>query len=305
MTFIVASLYVAQLAVIVYLFIVSFEVMRKFTFSKNLAWVQENSNFAQRYARSSWWPVIGWGGIMCALFIFFGFNGSYSMLFWTRIIGICGVSVLGYLTYWLIERNIRNKIPLSKERFASLLPKKIESYITKNLARTSYAAIAILALAYIISFFAGKISVATFAGDIVFQILVDGICLATIWYVIKSKVPHKKALSPAINEDIGKLSKVINIKLCSLFIVFYSLLALAELVMQWHGYEIPSPLASGWYGLFNETRPPLPIITQSTWDIIVSALSIPLFVYMANNKFMRAIGAENLLVVKKDESESI
>jgi hypothetical protein len=129
------------------------------------------------------------------------------MLFWGRIIGVCGVSVSGCLIYGLIERNLRNKIPLSKERSASLLPKNIESYISKNLAWTSYAAIAILALAYIISFFARKISVATFAGDLVFQILVDGICLATIWYVIRERVPHKKALSPAVSEDIGKLYK--------------------------------------------------------------------------------------------------
>jgi hypothetical protein len=186
-----------------------------------------------------------------------------------------------------------------------LLPKNIESYISKNLARASYAAIAILALAYIISFFARKISVATFAGDLVFQILVDGICLATIWYVIRERVPHKKALSPAVSEDIGKLYKVINIKMCSLFIVFYSLLALTELVMQWHGYEIPSPLAPGWYRMFNESHPPIPIISQSVWDIIVSALSIPLIIYLANSKLVKEMGSVNLLAVKKDEPVSI
>jgi hypothetical protein len=204
-----------------------------------------------------------------------------------------------------IERSLKKKIPQSKERSASLLPKMVESYVSKNLTRTSYAAIIVLALAYIISFLAGKIGLATFAGDLACQVLLDGSCLAIIWYVIKERVPHKKALGPEVSVDIGKLYKAINIKLLSLFIVFYTLLCLAELAMQWYGYEIPSPLAPGWYRMFNESRPPVPIVGQSIWDIIITALSIPLFVYIANNKFVKEIGAVNFLAVKKDESVSI
>lgn len=289
MNSIIALSYLLMLGVLVHFIKTSHIIMRKLTLSRNTAWLQDNPEFLQKHHKAPMWPLYLSATPIFGMIVFGAIVDSYSVLFWTRLAGMGGVLGVVCTIYGLYEKQLLDKIPPSTERYASLLPKTIADYTSKKVARFAYGSIALLAVAYIASFLLKGITPATFAGNIVMMLLIDGGCILSIRHIIRERIPAAGRMQKGQHPDLGKLYKITYIQLMTLVLIFYSVLALTELIFECQGYMIPSPLADWWFTLLKEPHPLQPLVPQAYWDIVVTLVLLPLFLMLTNSKLVKAV----------------
>jgi hypothetical protein len=280
-----------QIAALLYLGIASIRINRMQTLSKNFEWVIQNRTFIEKYHYPILWPLfvsaVVIGGIMIAGLL----KQSSDLLLWEKYIGILSAFGITTVLYYIIEKRVSSKIPLRKERSASLVKRTLGYYVHPALVTISKGATLLVIGAEIAMLLFHGISRATLLIDLTNALFAYSMLFGGIYWALIEKIPHGNDISTVTKINVGENYRKFSLNLLSGMIVVVSLLFLFQLVLQWNGFDIAISSLKGPLSIFfGETSQQYkPIFTLFQWDMISSGLSIPLFIYIAHCKPFRDI----------------
>jgi hypothetical protein len=287
---------VLQIAALCFAGMVSIEVTRKQTLSKNFAWVLENQDFAKRYNRPEFWPLALSAMLVVSLLFYGILRHSLHFMMWGKIIGVFGALIFLTTYYYIQETLVGRKIPSSKERTATFIKRTITQYIPPNIFFTANAAAVLVVATIAVSFALHKISMATFIYDLAGAILCYGACYGGIFWTMNEKIPHKNDTDIVTKVNVSENYRVFSFRLLVAMSFCISGLLLLQVGLQWFGVEFcTSPLLDTLHRLTGEQKTPSYFISSYLDDIIASAFSIPLFLYIAQCKAYRDIRAISVI----------
>jgi hypothetical protein len=281
-----------QIAALILAGKVSIEVLRKQTLSKNFEWVLENQDFAKRFDRPGFWPLIISAIIVLGILFYGTAIQSLKFMLWGKTIGILGA--LGFLTiyYYIVEMLIGRRIPVRKERTASFVKRSLSHYISRTLFLAANITAVSFVFALLVSLILHKISLATFIYDLAGAFLCYGACYGGMLWTINEKIPHKNDIAVVSKENLSENYRKFSFSLLLGMLFCISGLLSLGLGLQWFGYEFyDDPLRDALYRLTGELKVPSHLMSPYLNDIIASVFSIPLFLYIARCKTYRDIRA--------------
>jgi hypothetical protein len=287
----IAILSCLQLAALLYLARASIRINRLQTLAKNLDWVAQNREFAEKNGEPVYWPLIAAGIALFGTVIAGVLMGSMTFLINGKYAGIFGATAVLFGAYYLIDKQLAAKIPLRKERTASLARRTLESYVHPSLILGAKIGALFVACAIIASFFIHKITLAT----LVYDMLVAGLCYciigAGIQWGLKEEIPHQNDISQVTKINVGENYRYFSMNLLIGILFFITLFTLFLLGLQWFGFDIMHDRTKdALHRLLGEPVPVFrPVFTLQQWDIIYSVLSGLLFVVIAKSKPFRDI----------------
>jgi hypothetical protein len=280
-----------QIAALIYLAAASIRINRLQTLAKNLDWVIQNPQFIKNNSEPVYWPLIAMGIVLFGIIIASSLMDSIADSMKIKYLGILIATSVLYGAYYLIYTKLSEKIPLRKERTASLSRRTLQSYVRPSLILTAKAGAMFVVLAIIISFVMHKISLAL----LIYDISVMGVGYCLIWVGIllglKEKIPHENDISQVTIINVGENYRMFSMNLLIGMLFFFSLFTLFHLGLQWFGLDITRDITKETlYRLLGEPIPVFrPVFTLQQWDIISSVLSSILFIIMVKSKPFRDI----------------
>jgi hypothetical protein len=280
-----------QIAALLYLAKGSIRINRLQTLAKNLDWVAQNKEFAEKNGEPVYWPLIAIGIALYGIIVASVLMGSMPFLINGKYTGIFGAVAILVGAYYLIDKQLSAKIPLRKERTASLTRRTLASYVHPSLILSAKIGALFAILAIIASFFIHKITLAT----LFYDTLIAGLCYCIIWagiqWGLKEKIPHQNDISQVTKINVGENYRYFSMNLLIGMLLFITLFTLFLVGLQWFGFDIMHDRTKdALHRLLGEPVPAFrPVFTLLQWDIIYSVLSSLLFIGIAKSKPFRDI----------------
>ncbi len=283
-----------QIGALLYLGVTSIRINRLKTLARNLDWVVQHQEFAEKYRGPVYWPLIVVGAILYGIIIISAVKGSMSFLLNGKYLGIFVAVFVVLAVYYLIDdRLLSAKIPLKKERAASLTRRTLQHYVHPSFILSAKATTLVVMLATLASFLIHKITLGTLLYDIIFIGFGFGLIWIGIKLGLKETIPHESDISQATNIDVGENYRKFSMNLSVCIVHCISLFTLFLLGLQLFGFSTGAaiaPVYAAWYRLFGETIPASrPLLTLEQWDILGSIISSLLFIAIATSKPVRDI----------------
>ncbi len=260
---------VLQLAAMTAAVVASLQVNRKQTLSKNFEWVISNPQFARRYSDPPLWPLFIAAFIVVAAVLYVTLTASGTVLLWTKTGGIFGAMAVLVPLYYFLEKKIGDQIPLRENRSASFEKRRVSHYVPRQqLWFANSTTIAALS-AFAVLLIADKISVGMCITYLINGIILYGILYGSMLLAVNEKTPHHIDTAIVTKEHVSENYRIFSVRLMTIVIMFISALMLTIAGFMWYGY----------------------ILADSPFqlDMILSFLSIPLFLYIARCKAIRDI----------------
>jgi hypothetical protein len=286
-----ALLSLLQIAAMLYVGIATVRINRMQTLSKNFEWVAQNKPFLEKNHYPVLWPLIACAVAMGGIIIAGLFKESSDLLLWGKYTGILSAVGIISILYFIIEKRLFAKIPLRKERSASLVKRTVGYYVHPTFVTISKGAALLVIAAAVMVFLLQGISPTTFLIDLTNALFTYSLLFGSIFWALKEKIPHENDISMVTTVNVGENYRKFSLNLLTAATVALSLLFLIQLALQWHGYDLSQRPVEGplsfLYGKNSEQFHP--VFTLQQWDMIFSGLSIPLFLFIARCKPFRDI----------------
>jgi hypothetical protein len=230
--------------------------------------------------------------VLCGILIAGIISGSLTFLVYGKYEGI-GLAVVGLTgAYYLIDnKQLSAKIPLRKERTASLTRRTLESYVRPSLVLSVKAGALFVGVAIVVSFFIHRITLATLLYDMLFAGFTYFVIWAGIQLGLKEKIPHQNDISQVTKINVGENYRSFSMNLLIGMLFFITILTLFILGLQWFGLDIMHDgTKDALHRLLGEPVPVCrPVFNLLQWDIIYSILSTVLFIWIAKCRPFRDI----------------
>ena len=287
----ITILSILQISALLYLGFAAIRINRLKTLAKNLDWVAQNNEFSGKNGEPVYWPVIIMGIFLYGIIIAGVHRGSMNILLNGKYYGILVAASVLFGVYYLIDKQLSAKIPLRKERTASLIRRTLESYVSPSLILSTRIGALVVALAIIASFSLHKITVAT----LLYDMLIGGFCYCAIWVAIyfglKEKIPHENDITSVTKINVGENYRRFSMNFLIGILFYIILFTLFLLGCQWFGFDIVrDPAKEALQRLLGEPIPVCrPVFTLRQWDMIYSILTSLLCVAMVKSKPFRDI----------------
>lgn len=270
--------------------VTTLQVNRKHTLSKNFEWIISNRQFANRFSEPPQWPLFVTAFIVIAVVIYGTLTATGSTVFMIKMAGIFGALIILAPIYYLIERKVGSQIPLREIRSASFEKRSLFHYVSHKLFWFANSTAVITLLSFVMLLVLDKISVGMFINYMISCIISYGILFGSIILSVNEKTPHYRDTEIVTKEHLSDNYKIFVIRLLTIMIMFISALLLVIAGFLWYGYILASsPVQETIFKLLGETKPLKPAMSLLQFDIIVSFLTIPLFLYISRCKAIRDI----------------
>jgi hypothetical protein len=280
-----------QIAALLYFAVAAIRINRLKTLAKNLDWVAQNQEFAKENGEPVYWPLITVGIVLYGIIIAGVLIGSMTFLLNGKYYVILIAASVLFGAYYLIDKQLSTKIPMRKERTASLIRRTLESYVRPSLILSAKTGALFVALAIIAAFFIHKITVATFLYDM----LIEVFCYCAIWAAIhfglEEKMPHENDIPLVTKINVGENYRRFSMNFLIGVLFFIIIFTLFLLGCQWFGFDIVrDPAKEALHRLLGEAIPACrPVFTLQQWDIIYSMMTSILCIVMVKSKPFRDI----------------
>ncbi|NLD91073.1 MAG: hypothetical protein GX639_00245 [Fibrobacter sp.] len=266
------------------------QVNRKHTLSKNFEWVISNHQFASDYSSPPLWPILIASFIVIVTIVYGTLTASDSNIFLIKTGVIFGALIILSPFYYLIEKKIGNQIPLREKRSASFEKRSIFHYVSRKLFWFANTTIIIALFSFVVLLLLDKISTGICITYVINCIILYGILYGSIILSVNEKTPHHTDTEIVTKEHLSDNYKIFSVRLMTISIIFISALMFIIAGFMWNGYILASsPFQETIFKLVGETKPLKPAMSLLQFDIIISFLSIPVFIYIARCKAIRDI----------------
>jgi uncharacterized membrane protein len=201
-----------------------------------------------------------------------------------------GAIICMCIIYYLIEKHISDKIPKRNERTAEFRKRVLKDYVDSRVIILLNSLIFVIMVSYIVSFVLHKISLTTFIYNLICALGLFGFSYAFLIYTLKERILHEKDISSVTKHNIDQNRRKTAIFIIVFMCIIFSIVFLIELVFQCYGYDlVQSPEKIRLYRLLGQPNESRVLLTMYHWDMIISAISVPLFLFISNSKSNRDI----------------